>query len=181
MDILAIISNSNNIIAFLTGVLVIITGYYAWQTRNLVQNTHLPVLKIYKTNISMGNDLAIGLKNIGLGYAKNIIGEITFKGKTSQIRTKSFNFKYTLLSPNNKIIMKHNFEDINRNSVKENYSQIILNCSYSDILGNKKKIMDIIDLGEEDIINMDFNSDQFREINHNLYDIKRAIEDLRRR
>lgn len=170
--------NSNNVLAFLTGILVLITGYYAWQTRMMVKNTHLPSLKIYKTNIFIGDDLTIGLKNIGTGSAKDVIGSITFKSKNSE--DKSFNFKYTLLIPNEKIVIQHHFDDINRNNVGENYNKIILDCTFIDILNNKKKVKDVIDLSQEDIINMNFDSDNLSEINYNLRNIERAIENLKR-
>ena len=68
---------------YLTGFLVIITAYYAWQTNNMVEEMKLvrqyqfiPALKLEPTSLSLGSSHDLEIKNYGFGPAKDIRGVI---------------------------------------------------------------------------------------------------------
>ncbi|RZN15145.1 MAG: hypothetical protein EF812_03380 [Methanosarcinales archaeon] len=76
-------------INILTVFLVLITAYYAWQTKKMVKEMEIarrlqfiPALKIKPTRLYSGNYFDVEIVNIGLGPAKNIKEKIRLEPKS---------------------------------------------------------------------------------------------------
>jgi hypothetical protein len=83
--------HSSYVLAFSTIPLVVITAYYALQTRALTRNQRRPAFSLYLGGISQNNvtfDIILYLKNAGLGAGFNIRVEYSIKGVAHSRQTK---------------------------------------------------------------------------------------------
>ncbi len=170
----------DNSISILTLLLVIITGYYAWQTKKTVKEMELarryqfiPSLKIRPTGDS------IKIENIGLGPAKNIRGKIKLEPNGEEIEVV-----YPLLYPEKKFVLWRCFKNVKSYEDIKKFSQLILSVQFEDITNNPYNEEDKFIISDlEKIRNDDFSRDKITnsldDIGRKLDEITRAIKDLK--
>jgi len=139
-------------LAIVTIVLVIITGYYAKQTKNTVtaiqKSAELSIQPHLKASINMIGPVAIDLKisNVGNGAAKNI--ELEFWIETKDSTKKSWN--KPLLMPKEEeeffIPDEQKGSQFGVDHFKQNQTTIRIQGKYYDILGKEHLIDDKIDV-----------------------------------
>lgn len=173
-------------ITIFTAVLVIITAYYAWQTRKMVKEMEnakmyqfIPSLKIEPTSLFLGDSFDIEIKNIGLGPAKNIKGKIVLEPDGNEIE-----IVYPLLYPKKRFALSNPFEKAKTYSEAKKFKRVELIASFQDMADNPHENKDFFDLSDLDKIKNDTyprdnTPDELRNIGSKLDDIKRAIESRR--
>ena len=173
-------------IPILTFFLVLITGYYAWETRSMVKemektrkNQFIPYLKIKPTRLYLGDGFEIEIKNIGVGVAKNIRGTISLIPDGGQKEVV-----YPILFPRERFVLQEPFERARTYESARSYREIKLSVNYMDISDNihtQEDIFLIDDLNR--IRNDDYSrnkvADELRDIGRKLDDIKSAIQSHR--
>lgn len=140
---------------YLTGFLVILTAYYAWQTNKMVEEMKLvrqyqfiPALKINPTSLSVGSRLDIEIKNYGFGPAKDIKGVIRIEPNGEEIK-----IYYPLLNPSESFSIKfpyRNAEDIKK------FKNVILDVTFKDIVNKETNGNDFFSIEDVDKIPIDF-------------------------
>lgn len=167
---------------YLTGFLVIITAYYAWQTNNMVEEMKLvrqyqfiPALKIKPTSLSVGSRLDIEIKNFGFGPAKDIRGVIRIEPNGEEIKIVC-----PLLNPSESFSIRNPHKnDIGR------FKNMTLDVTFRDIVNKKSKGYDIFIIEDVDKIPIDsYRKDKIAQelsnVSSNLKEIERAISNQKR-
>ena len=174
-------------INILTVFLVLITAYYAWQTKKMVKemgiarrHQFIPALRIEPTRLYIGDSFDVKIVNIGLGPAKNIKGKIRLEPNGDEIE-----ITYPTLYPQKRFALQSPFKDAESYQDIKKFKQLVLSATYADITNNTYDEGDIFYLGDLDKIrNDDYTrdevSDKLGDIGRKLDNISRAIEHLGR-
>lgn len=161
----------------LTALLLIVTAYYAWQTKKTVEemvnarkSQYTPSLKIETTVFFLDVDLSVKITNIGLGTAKNIKGKLKLEPNGEEI-----DIIYPLLYPRDSFAIMQPFKSVQYVANAKNY-KLKLSANCEDILGTIYEINDSFDLKDIENIKNDFYSRD--KIAENLKDIGKEIRTL---
>jgi hypothetical protein len=127
---------------FVTTVLVIINGYYAWQVRKTIDEMkkarEAEFMPHIRAELSFfGLIPVMKITNFGKGPAINIKTKITFSGG----ETKPW--EQTVMSPNESIHLT--LPGANMNEILQRAAQIMVSGEYEDIFGKVLKIDDKMD------------------------------------
>jgi len=168
---------------FLTLALVLVTTYYAYQTRQTVKemvitrkHQFLPSLRVEPTRLFLGDSFDIEIVNIGLGPAKNIHGKIKLEPNGGQIE-----IVYPLLYPQEKFALHSPLKEIKDYNDVKKYSKLILSATFEDISNTTHNNHDTFLIEDlERIKNDDYPRDRIvdslRDIERKLDAIKDAIK-----
>lgn len=169
-------------ISILTAILVIITGYYAWQTKLMVaemviarRHQFMPSLKIKPTRIYIGDSFDVEIINIGLGPAKNIKGTIALKPGCEEVEVVC-----PILYPQKRLVLHAPFAKAKVYADVKNLETLELTASFQDLADSNYEKKDVFTLSDlEKVKNDDYprdrTVDELREISKKLSDIKTAI------
>lgn len=122
-------------IPILTAILVIVTIYYAWQTKRMVDEMvvsrryqFVPSLKVTPTRLSLDDSFDIEICNIGLGPAKNIRGTLKLEPNGEE-----FQFVHPKLYPKEKLSRRAPFKEVKSFARAMDYTELKLIVSFEDI------------------------------------------------
>jgi hypothetical protein len=165
-------------------VLVCITGYYAWQTRQMAiemksarQYEFTPFLKVIPARLTLGDSLDIRLTNIGFGPAKNIRGKIML-----QPADKDLEFAFPYLSPKDERFFRDPFKlEGNAKSLSDD-SRVTLKVTFEDVMNKPASSEDSFVIGDIELMDKAYPSRvEAAEVVRRLADIERAIKGLSKR
>lgn len=146
-------------INILTALLLIVTGFYAWQTKKTVEemenarkSQYTPSLKIETTHFIIGGDLSVKITNIGIGTAKNIKGKLKLEPDGEEI-----DIIYPLLYPRDSFALMQPFMSVKYVANAKNY-KLKLSASCEDILGTIHEVKDSFNLKDIENIKNDYQS-----------------------
>ncbi|WP_321430844.1 hypothetical protein [uncultured Methanolobus sp.] len=166
----------------LTAILVIITGYYAYQTRVMVKEMEaarlhqfIPSLKATHTRLYLGDGFHIKISNIGMGPAKNIRGNLKLEPDGEKV-----DFVYPMLYPKESFSLSSPFKT-ESSRIASDFKKVSMTACFEDIANSSYSANDsftIADISKvkNDEYKRDKMVDALKSIETELKTIARAIE-----
>ncbi|WP_321429052.1 hypothetical protein [uncultured Methanolobus sp.] len=165
-------------ISVLTAILVIITAYYAWQTRGMVKEMEtarlyqfLPSLKVNPTHLHLGDGFDVEIRNLGVGPAKNIRGTLKIEPDGDEV-----DIIYTILYPTESFSLHAPFKCADSYKIAKEYKQLTMEVCFEDIANITHENKDVFMIEDIDKTrNDDHRASTIVEV---LNEIKRTLDSI---
>jgi len=166
----------------LSAILILITAYYAWQTRIMVKEMEVtrkyqfvPSLKVKPIKLSSGDQFDVEIINIGLGPAKNIKGKLKLEPYGEEI-----DIVYHILHPGDRFVLNTPFINAKNFSDVKKFKILKLSVYFEDMVNTTHESIDLCNLDDfEKTKNCYYTNETVDELNNiqrELYGIRSAIE-----
>lgn len=186
----AIAANDSSFLNYMTFFstisLVLITAYYALQTKKTVdvmEKTRIsqftPAFKIVPKILYYGGEFGLEITNIGVGTAKNI------KGKLKLISTgEETDIFYPSLYSRESLVLRQPFKNVKLNADTSKDNKVELSVMYEDIAGNTYETNELFSIDYSEITkNENYTKDkivsELQNIKNELKNIDKEISSLK--